>query len=964
MTTRTTSSLWIWRGVWTLSLLVALGVTVLYVWLPVDGATGDLESFASEGYRVQWLLEERKGGLQIGDVIVRAGGYTPEEWLRGVPRGAEWRNGEVTYQIVRDGKPVSLDIQLSPVPLEAILTRWTLQLLGAVASFLVGTLVFWRRPQDPAARLLMLFCIAVALQYWGDAYNLQFSALLWGWPFWLHVVYEHSMYSLGIATVCYFALVFPTSHPLLERFPRRVVFVLYASHPLIIMGTMALFPTRSTALTAGSHASWLLALVQMGLAVVAGARSVRTAHDPVARAQVRWILWSAVVGGAVLIPGYVLPLVFGGHPLLSHPVMMVMVIFVPTSFAIAILRYHLFDIEIIINRSLVYGTLTTLLAGLYLLLVRILTIAIQGILHQENDTLVVFTATLSIALAFAPLRQRVQVLIDRTFYRAKPDYQRLLPEISERLATSIVLNQLVPLLTVELPQRLQLKWATLAILDSTGGHFARAGDENHPGLRADHSLVEYLRHSRPILRLQPPPHLPANMQTFLNQHEIELSIPLIVGAEMVGLYNLGPKRSGDPYNQDEVRFLQLLGQQAAVTVENSRLLQMEREQRQLAEALSRAAAVVSSTLNLDQVLDRILEQAEQVVAGDASYVVLLKGSDGQVIRRRGYEQLQVANQLDSDTTPLLKLSVLKETLQTGKPVVVQDTTADSEWTALPDRRWRRSHVAVPIRIAGQIVGTLNMDGTRPGQFTPTDARRLEVFTHHAATALQNAQLYEQAQKEIAERVRAEGQVKASLREKEVLLQEIHHRVKNNLQIVSSLLYLQAQKIEDPQALGIFQDGQNRIRSMALIHEKLYQTQDLARVDFGDYIHNLIAYLFQVYSTSAQAISLEIRADNVFLPIGIAVPCGLLLNELISNTLKHAFPGDRGGQVCVELCTGQDCQYILKISDDGVGLPPGLDLHTTESLGLQLVNTLVDQVGGTIELHTRGGTEYKITFPAP
>jgi hypothetical protein len=101
---------------------VALGVTVLYVWLPVDGATGDLESFASEGYRVQWLLEERKGGLQIGDVIVRAGGYTPEEWLRGVPRGAEWRNGEVTYQIVRDGKPVSLDIQLSPVPLEAILT--------------------------------------------------------------------------------------------------------------------------------------------------------------------------------------------------------------------------------------------------------------------------------------------------------------------------------------------------------------------------------------------------------------------------------------------------------------------------------------------------------------------------------------------------------------------------------------------------------------------------------------------------------------------------------------------------------------------------------------------------------------------------------------------------------------------------------------------------------------------------
>jgi two-component sensor histidine kinase len=684
----------------------------------------------------------------------------------------------------------------------------------------------------------------------------------------------------------------------------------------------------------------------------------------VTRAQIRWILWSTVVGGAVLVPGYVLPLVFGNRPLLPHPVMMIMVAFVPASFAIAILRYRLFDIEILINRSLVYGTLTALLGGLYLLLVRILTLAIQGILHRENDTLVVFTATLSIALAFAPLRQRVQILIDRTFYRAKPDYQRLLPEISERLATSIILDQLVSLLTGELPQRLQLKWATLDILDSTGEHFGRAGDENHPSLPVGHSLVGYLRRGRPILRLQPPPHLPANIRAFLDQHGIGLSIPLVVGTELVGLYNLGPKRSGDPYNQDEVRFLQLLGQQAAVAVENSRLLQMEREQRQLAEALSRAAAVVSSTLDLNQVLDRILEQAEQVVAGDASYVVLVKGNDGQVIRRRGYERLKAANQLDSDVTPILKLSVLKEMVQTGKSAVIQDTAADSEWAVLSGWKWRRSHVAVPIRIAGRTVGTLNMDGTRPGQFTTADARRLEAFTHHAATALQNAQLYEQAQQEIAERVRAEEQVKASLREKEVLLQEIHHRVKNNLQVISSLLYLQAKKVQDPQVLDIFRESQNRVRSMALIHEKLYQAQDLAGIDFDEYIHNLAAYLFHVYSTSTRVVTLRVQSDDVFLPVDAAVPCGLILNELISNALKHAFPGDRGGQVRVELCTGHDYQYILKVGDDGVGLPPDLDLHATGSLGLQVVNTLVDQLGGTIELDTRSGTEFTITFLVP
>ena len=158
MSLRTDGSLWIWRGVWVLAILAALGISALYAWLPADGATGDLESFGSEGYRVQWLLQERAGGLRTGDVIVRAGAHTANAWLEGARRGAEWRDGEtVAYHIVRDGKAVTLEIQLAPVPFRAILARWALQLLGAAASFLIGTLVFWKRPRDLAARLLMLF---------------------------------------------------------------------------------------------------------------------------------------------------------------------------------------------------------------------------------------------------------------------------------------------------------------------------------------------------------------------------------------------------------------------------------------------------------------------------------------------------------------------------------------------------------------------------------------------------------------------------------------------------------------------------------------------------------------------------------------------------------------------------------------------------------------------------------------
>lgn len=954
---RTKDSLWLCGIVWAALILAGVGILGLYAWLPADGAGGALESFGPKGFEILWLLEDREAGLRVGDVVVRAGGHSVDEWLSGARRGPEWRSGElVTYEILRDGRAQALQIQLGPIPFTAILSRWWAQFTVSLAMVIVGSYVLVKRTDELMARLLMLFCVTVAVSLWGDAYNFQVPVLPWHGAFRFHLLVEHVAFTLSYASICHFMLVFPSRHPLAERFPRLLPAALYLSNPLTIAVVMAMSRAPSTAVARGNQASLAVVLLQLGLAVAAGVRSLRVTREPISRAQLRWILWGAGVAFAVAIPGYIFPLVLTGHPLIPNPVMMLLTVLIPYVYGVAILRYRLFDIEVIINRTLVYGTLTALLAGLYLLLVRLLTLLIQALLHRQNDTLVVFVAALSLALAFAPLRRRVQAVIDRTFYRTKLDYQRLLPDVSERLATHILPDQLATLLTDELPQRLQASWASLAILDPRGELFLPIGeDDQRSALPIDHPLATFLhRLGQPLLRLQPPSNLPPEAQAFLDLHQIELSIPLIAGSELLGLYNLGLKLSGNVYGHDERRLLHLIGQQAAVAVQNSRLFQAERQQRQLAEALQEAADIVSSTLDLDQVLDRILQQVERVVAGDAFNVMLLQDNLARTVRWRGYDHPGLS-------LPVDRFPTLSQMMHTGAPIIIPDTTADPNWVPLQGLDPVRSYLSAPILVAGQTAGFLNVGGVLPNRFGPADAQRLEAFAQHAATALQNAQLYEQAQLDITERRRAEQQLKTSLEDKDVLLKEIHHRVKNNLQVISSLLYLQARHAQDPHTFSMFLESQHRVRSMALVHETLYRTEDLARVDFARYVHSLTSHLLQSYSNPSRPIHLSIQVDDVSLGIDLAVPCGLIINELVSNSLKHAFPDGAEGAIDIQLRQAPDGQRTLTVRDNGVGLPQGFSIRSTKTLGLQLVNRLVSQLEGSVELSRERGTTITITF---
>jgi len=217
--------------------------------------------------------------------------------------------------------------------------------------------------------------------------------------------------------------------------------------------------------------------------------------------------------------------------------------------------------------------------------------------------------------------------------------------------------------------------------------------------------------------------------------------------------------------------------------------------------------------------------------------------------------------------------------------------------------------------------------------------------------------------DITARRAAEAQIKAALAEKEVLLREIHHRVKNNLQIIVSLINLQVDNLTDDRLGLIFGDVRNRIFAMALVHEQLYKTNDLARLNFSEYADGLLRHLWQVSSPPAQ-VQLELAVAPVLMPVDVAVHCGLILNELVSNTIKYAFPGGRAGKLQVGLAAAPAAGLTLRVCDNGVGLPAGMDWRTTKSLGLHLVQLLAGQMQGTVELGPGPGTEFRVTFPNP
>lgn len=215
--------------------------------------------------------------------------------------------------------------------------------------------------------------------------------------------------------------------------------------------------------------------------------------------------------------------------------------------------------------------------------------------------------------------------------------------------------------------------------------------------------------------------------------------------------------------------------------------------------------------------------------------------------------------------------------------------------------------------------------------------------------------------DITEKKRRDEETKQSLREKEILLKEIHHRVKNNMQVISSLLMLQKETILDPEMRELFSQSESRVYSIALVHEKLYQSENLSRIEYGEYLSMMGDYVLSSRQVKAGTIALDIHARGIYLSIDKAVPLSLITNELMTNSLKHAFPNGMKGTITIRV-EKKGNTIIYRFADDGIGFPPDIDYQNTTSLGMQLVTSLVNQLLGTITLTVEKGTTFEIVFP--
>jgi PAS domain S-box-containing protein len=261
----------------------------------------------------------------------------------------------------------------------------------------------------------------------------------------------------------------------------------------------------------------------------------------------------------------------------------------------------------------------------------------------------------------------------------------------------------------------------------------------------------------------------------------------------------------------------------------------------------------------------------------------------------------------------------------------------------PSKIW----LGVPLKIENKVIGVIAVQSyDDPNLYSKKDIEMLTFVSEEIALAIKHKQ--------------ADEQIKRDLEEKEILLQEIHHRVKNNMQIISSLLKLQSAHIKDRRALELFQNSRDRVKTMALIHDALYRSKDLSNIDFADYVRKLTTQIFISYGANSNLIKIKIDIKNVLLDISTAIPCGLIINELVSNSLKYAFTKGRKGEISIS-CTHKNQNYTLVVKDNGIGFTGKIDLENSPTLGLLLVNSLAKQLDGSLKLEKVKGTSFKIAF---
>jgi predicted ATPase/two-component sensor histidine kinase len=382
--------------------------------------------------------------------------------------------------------------------------------------------------------------------------------------------------------------------------------------------------------------------------------------------------------------------------------------------------------------------------------------------------------------------------------------------------------------------------------------------------------------------------------------------------------------------------------------------------------LMKSSLAISAEIEQEALLEKIMQVVIESSGAQHGFLLVTDDNDALFVRAECHaaeQQKVVVQHRELEEAEEIGKAIVRYVYRTGEKVILQDAAREDIFKDNPEvhEMQLRSVLCLPVIKQSRLIGVLYLENRlASGVFSAERTQMTELLTSQAAISMEHATL-------LGKHREAEGQIRKSLREKEVLLKEIHHRVKNNLQIIHSMLNLQMPHFKDARAIELFKESQNRVYTMALIHEKLYQSKSLAGIDLAEYVHSLIAYLFLSYGAAEGAVSAKVSIQDVDLDLDKVIPVALIINELVSNALKHGFPDVAArhgtGEIRVDLRSGPDSGVRLSVSDNGAGFPETFDMEQSQSLGLKLVRVLATQLNGDIKLHTKGKTDFVINFTA-
>ena len=437
-----------------------------------------------------------------------------------------------------------------------------------------------------------------------------------------------------------------------------------------------------------------------------------------------------------------------------------------------------------------------------------------------------------------------------------------------------------------------------------------------------------------------------------------INLPLICAGRVLGFVGFDSVRRAQSWSDEHIKLLKVVGEIIAGAIERNRATVALRRQVEMEMLVARLSTrfINLPVSALDCEFDRAIREIGSFTGVDRSY--LFQFEDGGRSMSNTHEWCASGIEPHIDRLQGCGVDTFEYSMaqmRRGEVFYVANV-GQLPLEASAERAEFQAEdiktlINVPIMLRGSMAGFIGFDAVRVRKtWSADDIRLLRLVAETFANAL--------------DRSCAERQLQASLREKEVLLREIHHRVKNNMQVIASLLYLQSHAHREqmgPLALEAFSRSQKRIKSMAAVHDRLYRSGDLSRIDFAEYARGLVADLLAAYS-AADRITVHVESDAVHLTVDQAIPCGLIVNELLTNCLKYAFPEGRAGHVSIGMRALPDGTRTLSVADDGVGIPQTTGAQHSGSMGLALVQDLAHQLGGEVSIDNAGGTRVQLSFP--